>query len=612
MSGSTRSGLTDPLPPTPTPSSGSQEHKLTSADPEGYIPLEECVSGYSGTKKPVPVSRPRAGSSPSSPLDKVPPPPGTHMDSIPDTAPPPPPSKAGQGDSTSLEHSMMYDHPPRSYINQETIEKHGSNYPMEVYDYPKQSYRDTAKLDANENFYKTARSVDAFAEDDGVYNVPPNHDDLYRVPPSHEDVYKVPPSHPREESVYKVPPPRARGPEDSVYNVPPPRPAPIDTMYSTPPLPRSTDSNDLYKTPSTSFQDSDDLYQTPPSSRIIEDEGFYQSAPHRGGVYKMPTSHSQPLELAQRSLDHRTTAPSMYHQDSVYTVPPAPKALNVPTETMMRDSNSSNGSHASHNPLSDSGFESGDPREVYDTPPRRQLQSDSQSVEGLSSQVHSASIRGPPSPRRPQQNKARSEDNLMESVPPPPRPPRSDLPTATRDSQYINLRNGNPPAPPPVIERDRASTLPSNKHVTVTEDSYYDFPRSQQPQQHVQFSDNQKMTMTPPPPQGCASKPHRYINAPTGYTSSEPDNIYLPMEGRMGEEEMYLPMQPSVSRAPQTQAVSFTDLDNVYVSPPSSSRQPVSRSCSDIVPAPRMQPWKQKLLAGVCFLEQFTFLLLGL
>ena len=54
-------------------------------------------------------------------------------------------------------------------------------------------------------------------------------------------------------------------------------------------------------------------------------------------------------------------------------------------------------------------------------------------------------------------------------------------------------------------------------------------------------------------------------------------------------------MQQPGGRAAQKPAVSFTDLEDVYVKPPSRS---VSRSCSDVVPPPKMQPWKKKLLAG--------------
>ena len=370
------------------------------------------------------------------------------------------------------------------------------------------------------------------------------------------------------------------------------------------------------------IDDNDNLYKMPPPPAPAEtsDDSLYTAPNNNQPVHLIQTAGSKTspsLDAVPAKNYHGVPQSSSTTGEDLYKVPPPHKPTLITRENQggtSRDSNSSTGSRSSQNHIADSGFESSDmydyPRskthtshhlvstvdsvfeapsenDVYDHP--RPRPSEHHSMEHLSRQGPNLS---PKSEIVSVGRKAVSQDTLLDSVPPPPRPPKQDNQRLTRESRYMNL-------PPDASSHTYNSPGQRSQLVESTTDDWYDFPRQQTEHELLE-------RMPPPPPHGRVNK-HRYINAPPGYTQETlpDDDMYLPMDA--SSEATYLPMQGDTG-CEYVNNTAGSNTENLYNSP--SSNRPIpqlSRNCSDFVPAPVLRPLKQ-LQNGWCSILQYIFL----
>ena len=445
---------------------------------------------------------------PDSPLDLVPPAPNKiqrqpSVDSIPDeTAPPPPvkvgsmPANHGQGQGQwSHDPNETYDTPSKSYTPSQYVNMDTMDSPIppggELYQVP--PVRHTM--------------VGGGAGDEGVYKVPP-----MRYPPQdgirgvrntvtehhsmhtqstvthsmvqQEDWYQVPPSHP--------PPLHPKGTSDDFYKVPPKGAS--DDFYQVPPPPKGAPIR----------QSHDMFYDVPPSTR---------PTPGAGAVNQSQSQRNS--NSSSGSRDSRKGSDSglgSEGRDDMYDVPRsqqdfmAPPSYQAPVPPGVHMDFTTRGSRTldHRTTTTQSVISQGD---IYDIPPPRT---------------------------------AKSMDNIMDTVPPPPRPPKAvqkiDL-SPEEQGPYLNLPM-NSKAHPQYIPPRRYSNQPGQR-TTVTMDDIYDFPKG----------NPDILAMSPPPPQACQTK-HSYVNAPSGSVPTHPraplleqqESIYLPMD--LSESSSDHPIMP--------------------------------------------------------------------
>ncbi len=352
-----------------------------------------------------------------------------------------------------------------------------------------------------------------------------------------------------------------RGSVDSIPEMPAP-PPPIKTGQ--PPVwtqQEIIDPLQTYDHPSKSYvnidaeMDLDDgTYKVPPRRHrnSVQDEPLYkvpptqhlEFVPKTEPYYQVPPGHNYPVE-------------GYYQPDAEYDVPPLAKYL-PRREGSQRDSNSSSGSRSSQKQDSAYGSE-----EFYSVPPCRR-NTDSQSMEVLSDKMRTTGLISvlnddkydvPP-------RKAQSETNILDSVPPPPRPPKGGVtPTgAPLQGPYMNV--------PPNSKSHPQTETP--QRATQTVDQMYDFPTKKP-------SDAAMLSMSPPPPQPCSSiKMHGYVNAPSKYMTNTTESMYMPMAG--GDvQEMYMMMQGG-GGVRESLYTDMSGVHGIYTAPP--SNKPINRAAS--------------------------------
>lgn len=407
----------------------------------------------------------------------------------------------------------------------------------------------------------------------------------------------------------QVPPPPSkqqhRGSVDSIPEMPAP-PPPLKTGQ--PRTRPDVDPNQMYDQPTKSYVNIDSmdglddgtykvppkrnhrgsieqesLYKVPPSRHlefVPSSEEWYQVPPSRGG-----DGHPPPSGEVQyyNSLPLNT---SPVDRDVEYDYPP-PGSKSIPRTNSQRDSNSSSESRSSQK--QDSAYGSEDT--FYSVPPSRRH--DAHSMEVLSETMRTSTLNGrslddtydiPP-------RKAHSETNILDSMPPPPRPPKGGGSPVEPQGPYMNLppnSKSHPHTDPHPAPRSVDYTnQPSQRSVDYTNqpkivDYTYDTPPKKP-------SDAAMLSMSPPPPAPCSIKPHRYVNAPPGYVPpGGSESMYLPMQGGVGEE-MYIPMTQG------TRDTLYTDMSGVhsiYTAPP--SNQPVNQAAYSAKPG-TVPPKLQKL-----------------
>ena len=298
-----------------------------------------------------------------------------------------------------------------------------------------------------------------------------------------------------------------------------------------------------------------ELYQVPPPRA-------HQRMNFDDGVYKVPpTRYTMQSQCGIRGANANSSVTDTWYQvpppakgtpvrqshDMFYDVPPS-----RPTrEHAQRNSNSSNESKSSQKG-SDSAYGSED---FYDHPPtQRAPEPPVSAVTQVTRQLRTTEVKSTaasvisqgdvydvPPPR-----KAHSDENILERVPPPPKPSKTEA-TAGQEEQgpYLNL--------PPNSKAHPGHAKPSisvapPKRTTVTMDDIYDFPSNLN-------KDRAMLSLSPPPPHACSTTQHGYVNAPPGFVVSaknhHTDSVYMPMDlgahvepsdHMIIQNDIYLPM----------------------------------------------------------------------
>ena len=308
-----------------------------------------------------------------------------------------------------------------------------------------------------------------------------------------------------------------------------------------------------------------EMYDYPKRSYINitienQDNGEYSYPPRRGGspddgddgLYKVPPVHRLEFVSEQQTSGiykvppprHVSPTATTNNANGWYDVPPVPQTksrLNSSGTAARRTSDSSNLQEMLANKVAVDPHTSrwAPSDETYDVPPPT--------------------------------TKSRSENNLLDRVPPPPRAAKHSITVAApvddhTNSRYMNLPLNSKVHPGYVAPEKR----PGKVIPPPITDSVYDFPR------HIQDTD--MLEMSPPPPQPCSMVKHKYVNAPPGYIGQEMEGMYMPMVIQDIDDDLYLPMD-SHGAPPRPP---LGEDDTLYSYP--SSNQPIGQATSHSAP----------------------------
>ena len=285
------------------------------------------------------------------------------------------------------------------------------------------------------------------------------------------------------------------------------------------------------------------------------------------GTYKVPPRRNPPPPGGDQNLYKK---PPVCHME--FHEPPSPTGnenYDCPTsnrlvtkQSSQRDSNSSTGSRGSHH--QDSAYGSNDG--FYDAP--RSL---------VDHRVRTTTLPTEENYDVPPARKTQSEANILDRVPPPPRPPKSGAAPSGPTVSYMNL---------PAHSPQRSISTPAPPRPPPTPDQTYDFPKRK-------TSDKDMLTMSPPPPPPHVCPPnsnsHRYVNT---QWSSQSETSYMPMNQA---DDSYLPMNNA------HQGSVYTDMSSVravYVTPSAVQQPPKGYSAAPGTKPPRLQSLRAKVQPG--------------